>query len=81
MPLKKDPKASKEVTFAHVNNVTTSELLYEFQPHLEAMDINPELPRDKQERMRQVIQDNLFAFAFGSEAWTDRHGYNDLRDW
>jgi hypothetical protein len=31
------------------------------------MDINPELSRNEQERMRQVIQDNLLAFAFGSK--------------
>lgn len=68
MPLKKDPKTSKGVTFAHVNNVTTTlELLSEFQPHLEAMDINPGLPRNKRERMRQVIQDKLLVFAFGSK--------------
>jgi hypothetical protein len=46
---------------------TTLVLLGEFQPHLEAMEINPGLPRYKRERMRQLIQDKLLVFAFGSK--------------
>jgi hypothetical protein len=60
--------ARELVTFAHVNNVTTTlELLSDFQHHLETMDINPGLSRNKGERMRQVIQNELLVFAFGSK--------------
>lgn len=53
--------------FPHVDNVALSELLPKFQPHLDNMDINPDLAKDEQEQMRQVIQDNIHAFAFGSK--------------
>ena len=58
---------SENTAFPHVNNITTPELSQEFQPYLDSMDINQELNSQQIIDMRQIIMDNLKAFAFGSK--------------
>lgn len=64
MPLfnKSQPNLSQgRKVFAHVNNTQ------EFQPYLDSMDINQELDTQQITHMKQILVDNLKAFAFGSK--------------